>query len=423
MRPRAFAQPSWEGIIVKNIVGRAVALFVLAQAGSSAGADAGLVAQWHLDEGSGTTAVDSSGHGNNGTVLAGASWVAGRFGAALSFDGSTGRVRVGNSPSLEPSSAVSVGAWVNHAGSPGDYKYVLAKGAAGCIAASYAIYSGPNGGLEFYVSKNGGSIYARSPDARALVWDGNWHFVVGTFDGSNIRLFVDGNEVGSGTSDSGRLEYLLPDSNELFIGDYPGCGMRNFSGAIDEVSVWSRALTAAEVNATMAPPGGSPSAAPGQIPPSAGQPEPKMGGQPAGQRGQLSNPPALGTLRVSPSAFAVAFGRRRIRGNRPIGATISYSDTQAARSTFTVLLASSGVTKRRRCVKPPRRNRGNQAGRCTRDVALGSVTHADSAGRNRLHFAGFRGRKLAPGRYLLDATPSANGRTGATVSIAFTIIP
>ena len=253
---------------MNKFVGIALVLFVLAQTGSSAGADSGLVGRWRLDEGSGTVAADSSGHGDNGTVLGGATWVPGRLGSALSFDGVTGRVQVTGSPSLEPTAAVTVSAWVKHAGSPGDYSYVLAKGATACIAPSYGLYSGPNGGLEFVVAKNR-TVYARSPDAGTRVWDGSWHFAVGTFDGTTIRLFVDGREVGSGTPYVGRLEYQLPDSNDLFIGDYPGCttmttpGMHyHFVGNIDEVSVWSRALTPAEVTAAMTPPG--------QIPPKAG---------------------------------------------------------------------------------------------------------------------------------------------------------
>ncbi len=149
-------------------------------------------------------------------------------------------------------------------------------------------------------------------------------------------MFVDGSEVGSGTPDSSRLEYLLPDSNDLFIGDYPGCRMHNFLGAIDEVTVWGRALTGSEVTAAMAPPGKDPLAAGGQTPPSTGQAAPKSGGGPAAQREQASNPPALRVMRVSPSAFAVTFSGRHVRGKRPVGATISYTDTQAARSTFTV---------------------------------------------------------------------------------------
>src|SRR5207237_9541297 len=78
---------------------------------------------------------------------------------------------------------------------------------------------------------------------------GKWHMIAGTFDDGNVRLYVDGDEVAAGTPHTGPLEYLLPDSNDLFIGDYPGCALHNFVGIIDEVNIWRVALTAAQVKA------------------------------------------------------------------------------------------------------------------------------------------------------------------------------
>src|SRR5215470_9681822 len=89
-----------------------------------------LAARWHFDEGRGTSVRDSSGHGRNGTIVTGTSWVAGRFGSALNFDGQNGRVVVKNSPVLEPASAVTVSAWVKSGASPGAYRYIVAKGAS-----------------------------------------------------------------------------------------------------------------------------------------------------------------------------------------------------------------------------------------------------------------------------------------------------
>ena len=64
-----------------------------------------------------------------------------------------------------------------------------------------------------------------------------------------------------------------------------------------------------------------------------------------------------------------------------------------------------------------------QARRCTRYVNVGGFTHADVAGRDRLHFGGeIGGRALAAGAYELQATPSAAGRSGATVTVTFRIV-
>jgi hypothetical protein len=228
----------------------AVFFLITAFTASPALASSGPVGVWNLDEGGSAQVKDSSGKGNDGVLSGGATWVAGHSGTALGFDGSSGEAKVPNSASLEPT-AVTVSAWVQQQGTPGNYRYIVAKGATGCIAASYGLYSGPNGGLEFYVSKTRGTTFARSPDAGDGVWDGAWHLAVGTYDGSTIRLYVDGAEVGSGTAYPGSLEYLLHDSNDLFIGNYPGCSAHEFLGVIDDVTVWNRALPQAEVQALM----------------------------------------------------------------------------------------------------------------------------------------------------------------------------
>jgi len=211
------------------------------------------VGWWRFDEGAGTTAADSSGYGSNGTVLGNPNWVSGKRGGALSFDGSTSRVDVPDATSLEPTSAVSVAAWVNATGTQGPFKYILAKGATQCIAASYGLYTGANGGLIFYVSNNSGLTYSLSPDAGTGVWDGTWHFVVGTYDGATVKLYVDGVQVASGTPFTGAVGYGMTNGNDLFIGHYDGCPDHDFAGLIDEPQVWSRALSPSDITALMSP--------------------------------------------------------------------------------------------------------------------------------------------------------------------------
>jgi hypothetical protein len=215
-------------------------------AASPAYAANGLVASWPFDEGSGTVVHDVSGNGNNGTISGEVSWVGGFSGSALSFDGSTGRVAVPDSQSLDPADAVTVSVWVRATEPQGDYNYILAKGASRCLAASYGLYTGPDAGLMFYVARNQGLAYTRSPDAGARVWDGNWHFVTGTYDGSSVRLYVDGVQVGSGTPHTGAIDYDFPDNN-LFIGHYNTCPTEDFHGMVDAAQIYNRALSASEI--------------------------------------------------------------------------------------------------------------------------------------------------------------------------------
>lgn len=224
-----------------------VALVTLA-ATAQASAATPLAGWWPLYEGSGTVAHDSTLNHDNGTLSGGVSWSSGYFGPALSFNDSSAQVDVPDSPGLEPKSGVSVAAYVRATGSPGAYKYIVAKGASGCLASSYALYTGINGGLEFYVSQSGGISWVISPDAGTGIWNGNWHLVVGTYDGSAVRLYVDGRQVGSGTPLSGPIGYGLLTNNDLLFGNYAGCEGLNFTGSLDEPTVWSRALSPVEVS-------------------------------------------------------------------------------------------------------------------------------------------------------------------------------
>jgi len=170
-------------------------------------------------------------------------FVPGRIGQAFNFNGA-GYVEVTTSAAFE-TPAITAATWVRATGSPGSYSYLLSKGATGCEGASYALFTGGYGGLQFYVSD--GVSFNISPDAGPALWDGNWHLVAGTFDGVTVRLYVDGVEVGSGTPAFSAINYNLATSDKLYIGAYEStCGLR-FSGDIDDVQIFNRALTDIEL--------------------------------------------------------------------------------------------------------------------------------------------------------------------------------
>ena len=72
-----------------------------------------------MDEGSGSTTADSSGNGNTGTLTGSPTWVTGKFGDALSFNGTTQYVEIPNSTSLTISGAMSIGGWINESSTGG----------------------------------------------------------------------------------------------------------------------------------------------------------------------------------------------------------------------------------------------------------------------------------------------------------------
>jgi Concanavalin A-like lectin/glucanases superfamily len=212
---------------------------------------------WPMNEGTGQTVRDWSGNGNNGTLgsTAGAddndpSWIPGVFwGSALRFDGND-FVRIPSSSDLQ-SQNLTVSAWVRGSSSPGRFDYVVAKGASGdCVASSYGLYTGSNGGMVFYTYDGTGETHGfhLSPAADpTTVWDGRWHNVAGTYDGQTVRLFIDGNQVGTGTPATAPVSYAMPSGDGL-LGSYvdSSCSLY-LVGDIDGVSIWNRALPVSEL--------------------------------------------------------------------------------------------------------------------------------------------------------------------------------
>jgi hypothetical protein len=178
---------------------------------------------WSFAQGSGQVVPDLSGHGLSATLGSAPNnptWIRGAFLGlpALHFNGDD-FLTVPDAPSLD-SQQITVGAIVRAGSSPGTDRYIAARGSIQCLTASYGLYTGASGGLSFYVS-DGPYSYTVSPDAGTGIWDGQWHVVVGTYDGSTVRLYVDGRQVGTGTPSTMTIDYGLPDG-QFAIGDYLG---------------------------------------------------------------------------------------------------------------------------------------------------------------------------------------------------------
>ena len=151
-----------------------------------------------------------------------------------------------------------------------------------------------------------------------------------------------------------------------------------------------------------------------------------------GHGGACPSPPAVVTsakptpgvitgLALSPSSFfAAPSGATVAKAKRKYGTTVSYRDSQAGTTTFTVLRPVAGRKQGKTCRKPGKANRHGK--RCTLYVALGGFTHTDTAGANHLRFSGrLKGRKLAKGSYRLQAVPHNAAGNGAAVAREFAI--
>jgi hypothetical protein len=221
---------------------------LIAPAASSASGP--LAGWWPMNEGKGQTVYDWSGNDNHGTLGStpgvdanDPAWTTGVFGGAgraLAFDDQD-IVTIPRDRSLEPR-RITVSTWLRGPQPPGSFRYIVAKGSQACDAASYGLYTGNDSGVAFYIFD--GTNYYVSPEAPQSVWNNSWHNVAGTFDGSKVRLYVDGRQVGTGTRVPAGTAIAYPlDNGGGGIGGYPdpACAL-TLRGDIDTVRIWNQAL-------------------------------------------------------------------------------------------------------------------------------------------------------------------------------------
>jgi hypothetical protein len=208
-------------------------------------------AWWPLAEGGGQKINDWSGYGNHGflgsTPKADANdpaWVRGIFNTwALSFGGDDFVTIPGTSSLENPKFSISL--WVRAAQSPGQFKYLLAKGSDECRTASYGLTTGGGGGLYFYVWNGQNQVLSGGANPEQ-VWDGKWHNVIATFDGTSSSFWLDGKNLGTPPGQTLPPEFELPNTGTT-IGGYVGACDLLFTGDIDQVMIFDKVIPVAEI--------------------------------------------------------------------------------------------------------------------------------------------------------------------------------
>ena len=212
----------------------------------------GLQAHFALDEGSGTVALDSSGNGHHGTLVNGPQWFEEM---AVDFDGQDDYIDIGAVD--VPGGAITLAAWFKSGDlmncNSGDCR-LISKATGTAEDSHYFMLSTIRDGgpirLRFRLKTAGNTttLIASSGDLTA----GGWVHAAAVFDGSEMRLYENGQLVGS-TSKSGSIS--TNSSVPVWIGGNPdGATSMPWDGLIDEVRIYDQALTAAEIRA-LPPPG------------------------------------------------------------------------------------------------------------------------------------------------------------------------
>jgi hypothetical protein len=196
----------------------------------------GLVAYWNFDEGTGTTAADSSGNANHGTLVNGPKWVNGISGKALYFDGVAGNVTVADSNSLDLTGPYTISAWVNPATTFTDFRSILVKNYKYYLYSSVAGYCGDGSPLGGFSGTTNNTVCQPVP-----LPANTWTHLSLIYDGSTLTLYRNGIAVATAIPS----ESLSPTTGNLQIGasqygEY-------FQGLIDEVRIYNRSLSSTEI--------------------------------------------------------------------------------------------------------------------------------------------------------------------------------
>jgi len=211
--------------------------------------DSNLVGWWKLDETSGTVAADSSVNSNDGTVYGDPNWgTAGQIGTAIDFNGVNDYVDCGNDVSLDINDAITLAVWVktDDAGN-GEFNPYIAKGDN-----AYTLQHRNVNDLEIAIYDAGAWYFANIPVDSSF--NGVWHHLAGTYNGSQIKLYVDG-ELNATTDYVGSIASETANVNLGRSSDFTD---RLYEGLLDEVRIYSRVLSQDEVAYLAGKPAGIP---------------------------------------------------------------------------------------------------------------------------------------------------------------------
>jgi hypothetical protein len=289
---------------------------------TAAATPAGLIAAYSFSEGTGTTVADLSGKGHTGTI-SNATWTtSGKYGNALSFNGTNALVTINDAADLDLTTGMTLEAWVQPTANATFWSAAIAKEQPSDPAndVAYALYTADGGSKPPSVHGlfgSGGGADKTAVGTSNLTLN-TWVHLAGTYDGTALRLYVNGAlvatkaQTGSMTATTGALRIGGDFSKEYF------------TGLIDEVRVYNRALSQTEIQTDMATPLASPPVITTQSPV-------------AGATGVATTSVVKATFNKAVVASTISFTLKDA-GGTAVPATLTYDAT-----TFTATLTPSAA--------------------------------------------------------------------------------
>jgi len=202
-----------------------------------------LAGRWTADEGSGSVMADASVYGNNAALIGSPTWVTGVSGSAIRFNGSNQYATVPDHSSLNIANAITLAAWIRPERT-GSAQVIMKKGLTGQTD-GYELSLVSNGKIFFRANQQTNGENYRLNSSATHPSDGvTWMHIAATFDGSTIKLYVNGKENKSLTLST--PVSILSNSLPLGIGAQSNGGNR-YQGALDDLRIYNRVLSASEI--------------------------------------------------------------------------------------------------------------------------------------------------------------------------------
>ncbi|MHC4544181.1 MAG: LamG-like jellyroll fold domain-containing protein, partial [Planctomycetota bacterium] len=201
-----------------------------------------MVAWWKLDEKSGGIAADSSGNNCVGTLTGNPQWQAssGKLGGAIEFDGDGDHVKIGNESIFDFTNEITVAAWVNITTVPEMWTAIVTKGNSAWRLSTYRKER------KFHFNVTGYSRVSSHVHGEEEVGKGEWHHVCGTYDGAYVRLYIDGVEDPASRRDVAYSGRITSNDFDVCIGENSERPGRYWHGLIDDIRIYSYALSQQE---------------------------------------------------------------------------------------------------------------------------------------------------------------------------------
>ena len=215
----------------------------------------GLVGYWKFDE-TGTTANDSSGFGNNGAMFSStsttdlhlASTTCKTGNRCVKFDGTDDYVNMGNPSSLQLTGAMTVSVWVKHNSLNTASRFIAKQGVSGERSWSLNMEDVNPDTYNFFIAVNGGTSVGVGSSAADGPIIGQWTHLVGVYKPSvSLELYKDGLIIGNNITSIPASQFN--NTLNVNIGRRPD-GILYTNGFLDEVLIYNRALSAAEIKAS-----------------------------------------------------------------------------------------------------------------------------------------------------------------------------